>query len=81
MKNNIELYKRNAVFSEIGSHCYLSGEHDYIEITEWHNGDGFDVDLNSKSGIERISFTWGQLKLFKKMVKKFMKRHELMPDK
>lgn len=62
----MEITKRKAIFSEINSYCYLSKEHDYIEVTEWSNGDGVDVNITD----HYFSITWGQFKLLKKMMKK-----------
>jgi hypothetical protein len=66
----MEKYQRNTIFSEIKEYCYLSAEHDFIEISEWKNGDGFDVIISNRGTEERIPITWGQFKLLKKMVKK-----------
>lgn len=64
----ISEYKRKAVFSEVGEFCYLSGEHDYIEVVEWKNQDGFDVDISNKNTEYKFSMTWGQFELLKRMV-------------
>ena len=71
-KQQFKVASRKSVFSEIGEYCYLSKEHDYIEITEWTNRDGFDVDLSSL-GAQKMSITWGQFKLLKKLVKQLEK--------
>lgn len=62
MKKNL----RKSVFGDTIGHCYLSDKSDFIEVTEWTNGDGFDVTIS-----ERPSFqmTWGEFKLLKKLVK------------
>lgn len=74
-KQQFKVASRKSVFSEIGEYCYLSKEHDYIEITEWTNGDGFDVDLSSL-GEQRIAITYGQFKLLKHLVKQLEKSRE-----
>ena len=43
----IETYERKANFAELESWCYIAKPHDFIEVTEWHNGEGFDVCINS----------------------------------
>lgn len=60
---------RKSIFSELKGHCYVSKDNAYIEITEWSNGDGFDIDLSSY-GEQYMRMTWGQFKLLKKLVKK-----------
>jgi hypothetical protein len=52
----MELYDRKAKFTELKKYCHIAKEHDFIEVTEWHNGEGFDVTLGEKS----ISLTWGE---------------------
>lgn len=67
-KKEFEMSPRRSIFSEIDDYCYLSKEHDYIEITEWSNGDGFDIDICTE-GSQILRITWGQFKLLKKMAK------------
>ena len=56
----IETYERKAKFAKLKPYDFMSGEDDFIEVTEWANGEGFDVLINVKSGSEKISLTWGQ---------------------
>jgi len=67
----MKTYKRNSIFNELKNHCILNDENGYIEITEWKNGEGFDVEVNSTIN-NRFQLTWGEWKLLKKMVKKFI---------
>lgn len=73
MKNKesdyIKEYKRKSVFAELNHFCVLSKDNDYIEITEWHNGEGFDINICSNSDIT-FSITYGQFKAIKKLIKK-----------
>lgn len=54
----MEKYKINAISEDLRKFDYLAKEHDYIEVTEWHNGEGWNVDLNGTV----IQLTDGQLK-------------------
>lgn len=38
----------------------------FVAITEWKNGEGFDVDLNAK---EHFGITWTEFDCLKKAVK------------
>ena len=58
-------YKRNATFQELQEYCNFSGKDDYIELTEWHNGEGFDVNIYSKSAEKSFSLTWGEFEAIK----------------
>jgi len=60
---SIEVSKRRAVFAELKDYCMHSGDHDYMEVTEWANGDGFDIMIDRKRGIERFSLTHGEWEL------------------
>jgi hypothetical protein len=35
---------------------HLAKEHDFMELTEWHNGEGFDVTMGDK----QFSLTHGE---------------------
>lgn len=75
-QNEIQQAKRTSVFSSnLGKYCHHSikdgavNESHFIEITEWSNGEGYDVCIET-NGSEKFSFTYGQWKLLKKMMKK-----------
>lgn len=70
MKNKFEFNNRAAILSEITKeYCHFAKPNDYIEVTEWHNGEGFDVDICTNRGNQNIAFTYGEWKLIKKLVK------------
>lgn len=71
--SNIEKYERKAVFSNLNEYCYLSKEHDYIEITEWKNGEGFDVCISQSNGDDTFQLTFGQFDAIKKLLKQLFK--------
>lgn len=61
-------YKRNAIFADLGDFCYLSTKDAYIEITEWSNGEGYDIVVNSHQ-CNTFSLTRGELKAIRKLTK------------
>lgn len=65
----MDKYRRNTVFEELKDHCMFAKDGDYIEVTEWKNGEGFDVDITSSTISERFNLTWSQYKVLKKAVK------------
>jgi hypothetical protein len=71
-ENKIDVYERKAVFTRLKEFCYFAGEHDFIEVCEWKNGEGFDVELNGKH-IERFQLTFGEFKALKKLIKEIDK--------
>ena len=50
---------RRAVFGELKDYCMHSGDHDYMEVTEWSNGEGYDVVISHKGGVESFGITHG----------------------
>lgn len=69
---NIENYEKKTVFAKLQQFCGFAKEDDFIEITEWANAEGFDVDINGRK-IERFQLTWGEFSAIKKLVKELDK--------
>lgn len=53
-------YKRNARWAALADHDFFAKSEDFIEVTEWYNGEGFDVHLSTTSGEQCMSFSWGE---------------------
>jgi hypothetical protein len=60
VKAMIETYERKAKFALLKPYDYFADEYDYIEVTEWKNGEGFDVSISCKGDNKLFSLTWGQ---------------------
>lgn len=54
----MEKHNRKSVFDYLRKYCYLAKEEDFIEITKWTNGEGWDISINDKI----FSLTDGQLR-------------------
>ena len=65
---DITTYKLDAAFAPLREFDHLAKPGDFIEVSLWHNSEGFDVNLNS-NGEQRFCLTWGQFKALKKLVK------------
>lgn len=62
--------ERRALFAELKQWCAGYGkEHDYIEVTEWANGEGFDVDIETDQR-QRFQLTFGQWEALKHLINK-----------
>jgi hypothetical protein len=72
MKEGIESYKRKAVMCSLEKFDYACKEHSYVEVTEWHNGEGFDVNVSNHTD-RTVYFTHGEFKLIKKLIKELEK--------
>lgn len=55
----IEINERTAKFTELKPYDFTAKDHDYMEVCEWSNGEGVDVNISS-NGDQRFSLTWGQ---------------------
>ena len=65
----LEKYNKKAVYCTLKDYDYLAEEHSYVEITQWNNGEGIDINVYNQS--ERvISLSYGEFKLIKKLIKK-----------
>ena len=71
MKTKITLKDRKSAFVELESICIMSNidSHDFMEVTEWSNGEGYDITINASNQEQLFHLTWGQLKALKQLVK------------
>lgn len=67
----IETSNRKAVFASLEDWCIFSigKPHDLVEVTEWSNGEGYDVQICDSQRTDTFSVTWGQFQLIKKLIK------------
>lgn len=77
-KKKIIISNRKSTFASLEDFCSFSmGERknkgDFIEVTEWSNGEGYDVHISDMDGDKRFSLTWGQYEAMKKCFKKLTK--------
>jgi hypothetical protein len=56
---SISTYTRKAKHIDLKGYCLFAQKHDFIEMTEWSNGDGMDVFVSGTSD-NKFSLTWGQ---------------------
>jgi len=48
---------RRTVYADLDQYCHMAKPHDVIEVTEWTNGEGWDVTL----GTRQLMLTHGEL--------------------
>ena len=56
--------KRTARFVELHPYDPVASNNDFLEVTEWTNGEGFDVHLSR--GGQWLSLTWGEFTALQK---------------
>ena len=71
MKTKITLKDRKSAFVELEGICIMSNidSHDFMEVTEWSNGEGYDITISASNQEQLFHLTWGQLKALKQLVK------------
>jgi len=53
----MEQYKKESRMVQLKNYDHLAKEHDFMELTEWHNGEGFDINLGDNKS---FSLTHGE---------------------
>ncbi len=56
---SISTYQRPAKHIDLKGYCPFADKNDFIELTEWSNGEGMDVFVSGTSD-NKFSLTWGQ---------------------
>ena len=69
---DITRFKLDAAVAPLRTFDHLAKPDDFIEVSLWHNGEGFDAHLSS-SGEQSIRLSWGEFKALKKLVKELDK--------
>lgn len=72
LKPKVDKYKRKAICSDLKHYCHFADKNDFIEVCEWKNGEGFDVEVSGKLH-QRFQMTYGEFEALKRVVKKMMK--------
>ena len=55
---------RKSVMDDLNKYCIFAKDNDFIEVTEWSNGEGWDITINNKY----IYLTDGELKAINHLV-------------
>jgi len=71
-KKEFIISERKTIFSVLTPHDVYAKEHSYIEVTEWSNGEGYDISIDNYSK-RNISIGWVEFKLLKKLIKELDK--------
>lgn len=57
----MDITNRKSISDDLHKYDYLAKEHSFIEVTEWANGEGWDITIDDKV----MSLTYGQLDAIK----------------
>ena len=77
----IEVRNRKSAFVELKDFCIFSSgtlkdKDDFLEVTEWANGEGYDIYISDVNGERQFHLTWGQYEALKKSVKAINENYE-----
>jgi hypothetical protein len=61
----MQQYQRKSKFTELKNYDHLAKEHSFMEVTEWHNGEGFDVTVSDDKS---FSLTWGEFECLQALI-------------
>jgi hypothetical protein len=56
----MEFYKRKSVMEKLKGYCHISKDHSFMELTEWTNGEGWDICVSDE---KYFSLTRGEAQL------------------
>lgn len=62
----MEINNRKSVSDDLKKYCIFAKENDFIEVTEWTNGEGYDIQI---SDTKHISLSFGELEAINYLVK------------
>lgn len=66
----MEINNKKSVFTELKHFCpYSLTKPDFMEVTEWVNGEGITVTINDNLGNRHFDLTHGQIDALKKCIK------------
>lgn len=59
----MKIENRKSAFDELHKYDYMSNrkDNDFIEVTEWTNGEGWDINIGHKNRDQIIQLTRGEL--------------------
>lgn len=70
--SDITFYKLDAAFAPLEKFDHCAKPDDFIEVSLWHNGEGFDAHFSSHND-QSFKLTWGEYRALKKLVKELDK--------
>lgn len=65
----MEHYTRKSIFDNLNTYDYLCNDPNaFIEITQWANGDGYDINISSNHKQLYISLTDGEIEAINHLI-------------
>jgi hypothetical protein len=74
-EKKVEVSKRKSAYAELKDWCVMScvpdrkDKGDFLEVTEWSNGEGYDIHIHDSLGERHFDLTCGQFEALTKCIK------------
>ena len=59
---SIKRYTRKSVMTDLNSYCHFAKENDFIEVTQWENGEGWDITIEAEHDSRMFKLTDGEMR-------------------
>lgn len=59
---SIKRYTRKAVMANLNDYCHCAKPDDNMEVTQWANGEGWDIVIDSRHNSRTFSLTDGEMR-------------------
>ena len=57
----MKVVNRKSISAKLSKFCYLAKDDHFIGVTDWVNGEGFDISIE-RGDSQRIALTYGEIK-------------------
>jgi len=59
---SIKRYTRKSVMTNLNGYCHFAKEHDFVEVTQWENGEGWDITIEAEQYPRSFKLTDGEMR-------------------
>lgn len=73
----MKIGSKKSIYDDLQKYDYLKNKSSFIEITEWTNGEGWDIAINEKT----FNLTYGELEAINYLVKALDYESDKVKDK
>lgn len=65
----MKIENRKSIYDDLKNYDYLAKDNDFIEITEWTNGEGYDISIGRNNLSKLFNLTIGELDAINYLIK------------
>jgi len=75
-ESEMDFNSRKSVTNKLEDYCANSRDGEFIEVTEWTNGEGYDIAISRTYDYQSFNLTHGEVKALKELVKALRKKED-----